>query len=116
MTENPTIFGKILRGELPSQRVYEDDQCIAFRDIHPAAPTHILIIPRKYIPTLNDASLEDQALLGHLILVAGKIAAQEGLAADGYRLVFNCNPAGGQTVYHIHLHLLGGRELSWPPG
>lgn len=113
---NDTVFGKILRGELPSTRVWEDEQCIAFRDITPAAPTHILVIPRKYIPTINDVSEEDKALVGHLVWVAQQVARQEGVADDGYRLVFNVNPGGGQTVYHIHLHILAGRSLSWPPG
>lgn len=113
---NPTLFGKILSGEIPSDRVWEDDQCIAFRDINPAAPTHILVIPRKYIPTANDFEESDEQLLGHLLVVASKVAKAEGIADDGYRLVINCNPAGGQTVYHLHMHVLGGRSLSWPPG
>lgn len=113
---NPTIFGKILRGEIPSERVWEDEHCIAFRDINPAAPTHVLVIPRKLIPTLNDVTEEDKALLGHMIYVVSQIAAQEGLAEDGYRLVVNCNEKGGQTVYHIHMHILGGRAMAWPPG
>ncbi|MFT6395626.1 MAG: histidine triad (HIT) family protein [Bradymonadia bacterium] len=116
MSDNPTIFGKILRGEIPSERVWEDEQCIAFRDINPAAPTHILVIPRKYIPTANDFEESDEQLLGHLLVVASKVAKAEGIADDGYRLVINCNPAGGQTVYHLHMHVLGGRSLSWPPG
>lgn len=115
-THNPTLFGRILRGELPATRVWEDDQCIAFRDINPAAPTHILVIPRKYIPSANAFDSADEPLLGHLLVVASRIAQQEGIAEDGYRLVINCNPAGGQTVYHLHLHLLGGRGMSWPPG
>ncbi len=114
--QNPTLFGKILRGEIPSDRVYEDEHCIAFRDIHPAAPTHLLVIPRKYIPTLNAIQEDDRFLIGHLVLVAGRIAAQSGIAEDGYRLVVNCNPHGGQTVYHLHLHVLGGRAMLWPPG
>ena len=114
--DNPTIFGKILRGELPSDRVWEDEHCIAFRDINPAAPTHVLVIPRKHIATSNDFAEEDKTLLGHIMWVASQIAKREGVAEDGYRLVMNCNPAGGQTVYHIHLHVLGGRGMSWPPG
>lgn len=113
---NPTIFGKILSGEIPSERVWEDDQCIAFRDINPAAPTHVLVIPREYIATANEFEESQEALLGHLLVVASKVAKAEGIAEDGYRLVINCNPAGGQTVYHLHLHVLGGRSLSWPPG
>jgi len=114
--ENPTIFGKILRGELPSTRVWEDEHCIAFRDITPAAPTHILVIPRAYIPTVNDMQEGDKELMGHLIWVAQQVARQEGVADDGYRLVFNVNPGGGQTVYHVHMHVLAGRSFAWPPG
>ena len=114
--ENPTIFGKILRGEIPSTRVWEDEHVIAFRDISPAAPTHVLVIPRKHIATTNDIAEEDRAVVGHMVWVATQIAKQEGIAEDGYRLVMNCNDQGGQTVYHIHLHLLGGRGMSWPPG
>lgn len=113
---NDTIFGRILRGEIPCDKVYEDDQVLAFRDINPAAPTHILIIPRKHIATINDAGAEDAALLGHMMLTAAKLARAEGIADDGYRLVINCNGDGGQTVYHLHLHVLGGRALGWPPG
>lgn len=114
--QNPTIFGKILRGEIPSTRVWEDEHCIAFRDIQPVAPTHILIIPRAYIPTLNDIQEKDKECIGHMVYVAGQIARQEGIAEKGYRLVINCNEEGGQTVYHIHMHLLAGRSLTWPPG
>jgi histidine triad (HIT) family protein len=113
---NPTLFGKILRGELPSTRVWEDEHCIAFRDINPAAPEHTLVIPRKYIPTANDIDEDDKWLVGHMLWVAGRIAERQGIAEDGYRLVINCNQAGGQTVYHLHLHVLGGRSMSWPPG
>jgi len=110
-----TLFQKIADKEIPADIVYEDDQCIAFRDINPQASTHILIVPRKPIPTLNDLTTEDETTVGHLFLVAKDIAAQEGLS-NGYRTVFNCGEDGGQTVYHIHLHLLGGRPLAWPPG
>lgn len=110
-----TLFEKIADHEIPADLVYEDDQCVAFRDISPQAPTHILIVPRKPIPTLDDLIEEDEALVGHLFVVASKLAKQEGLD-DGYRTVFNCGEAAGQTVFHIHLHLLGGRTLSWPPG
>jgi histidine triad (HIT) family protein len=113
---NPTIFGAILRGEIPSTRVWEDEHCIAFRDIHPAAPTHVLIIPRKHIPTLAHMEEEDRFLVGHLHWVATQVAAAEGLTERGYRLVFNVGEGGGQTVFHLHLHLLGGRQVSWPPG
>jgi histidine triad (HIT) family protein len=114
--ENPTIFGKILRDEIPSNRVWEDDQCIAFRDINPAAPSHVLIIPRKHIRSLNEVEEDDKQLLGHMMWVASELAEQEELDEDGYRVVINCNEHGGQTVYHLHMHLLGGRRLSWPPG
>jgi len=116
MDNNPTIFGAILRGEIPSQRVWEDEHCIAFRDIQPAAPTHILVIPRRYIVSAADFTDADVPLLGHMMVVASKIARQEGIDASGYRLVMNCNRDGGQSVYHLHLHVLGGRPLSWPPG
>ncbi|PRD19314.1 UNVERIFIED_CONTAM: Hint2 [Trichonephila clavipes] len=110
-----TVFGRILRGELPTTFLYEDDRCVAFRDINPIAPVHILVIPRKPIPTLNDAEDEDESLLGHLLLVAKKIAKQNGLK-NGCRLVINNDRASGQTVYHLHVHIIGGRLLNWPPG
>lgn len=110
-----TIFGKIARGEAPATIVYEDDQCLAFRDMFPAAPMHILIIPRKAIPRLCDATAEDQLLLGHMLLVASKVAEQEGLG-DKYRLVINNGEGAGQSVFHLHMHIVGGRSLSWPPG
>lgn len=113
---NDTLFAKIARREIPAQIVYQDDEVTAFRDINPVAPTHVLIVPNKVIPTLNDAGAEDAALLGKLVLTAQKLARQFGIAERGYRLVMNCNPDGGQTVYHVHLHLLGGRKMTWPPG
>ncbi len=107
-----TIFSKIIAGELPADVVYEDDDVLAFRDVNPQAPVHILIIPKqKAIATLNDASAEDQALLGHMMLTAAKLAKQEGIDEAGYRLIMNCNAEGGQTVYHLHLHLVGGRQM-----
>lgn len=116
MSEAPeTIFSKIIRREIPADIVYEDDLAIAFRDINAQAPVHILVIPKKSIPKLADAQPEDQALLGHLLLVAQRIAAQEGLT-QGYRTVINTGEDGGQTVYHLHLHILGGRFMAWPPG
>jgi histidine triad (HIT) family protein len=111
-----TIFGKIMRGEIPSTEVYSDDEFYAFRDVNPAAPTHVLVIPRKPIPRISDATDQDAALLGRLLLVANKIAAQEGLVDKGFRYVINCGDDGGQTVFHLHLHLLGGRPMAWPPG
>ncbi len=111
-----TIFGKILRGELPSDEVYADDEFYAFRDINPGAPTHVLVIPRKPIAKVADATEEDAALLGRMLLVANRIAEQEGLAEAGYRLVINNGAGAGQSVFHLHLHIIGGRELAWPPG
>ena len=110
-----TIFEKIITGEIPADKAYEDDLCIAIRDIEPQAPVHLLIIPKKVIPRVGDASLEDQSVLGHLLLIAGKIARQEGLK-KGFRIVVNNGQAGGETVPHLHVHLLGGRQMQWPPG
>ncbi|UNM96691.1 histidine triad nucleotide-binding protein [Ignatzschineria rhizosphaerae] len=111
-----TIFSKIIQKEIPAKIVYEDDEVLAFEDISPQAPVHILIIPKKEIPTLNHLQAEDAVLMGKLFLVAQKIAKEQGFAEQGYRTVFNCNEDGGQTVDHIHLHLLAGRSLTWPPG
>jgi len=105
-----TIFGKITRGEIPVEFLYEDDQCVVIRDINPQAPTHVLVIPRKPIPRLVDAAEADAALLGHLMLVAGKVARDLGVG-DGFRLVVNNGADGGQTVFHLHLHILAGREM-----
>ena len=105
-----TIFGKITRGEIPTDFLYEDDLCVVIKDIYPQAPTHVLIIPRKPIPMLSMASEEDQVLLGHLMVVAGKIADQLGVA-DAFRLVINNGADGGQTVFHLHLHILAGRDM-----
>ncbi|HHG0945062.1 TPA: purine nucleoside phosphoramidase [Proteus mirabilis] len=106
-----TIFSKIIRGEIPADIVFQDDTVTAFRDISPQAPTHILIIPNKLIPTVNDVTAQDEQVLGHLFVVAAKIAQQEGIAEEGYRLVMNCNKHGGQEVFYIHMHLLGGKPL-----
>ena len=111
-----TIFSKIINKEIPATIVYEDNEILAFEDIAPKAPIHILIIPKKEIKTLNDIDKQDTELIGRLIIVAKKIASDKKIDKDGYRLVMNCNDFGGQTVYHIHLHLLGGRQLFWPPG
>jgi len=108
------LFCKMANGEIKPDIVYEDNTVLSFRDINPQAPVHILIIPKRHIATLND--LDDVELAGTLLLTASKIARQENLAEDGYRTVFNCNKQGGQEVYHIHLHLLGGRQMTWPPG
>ena len=109
-----TIFTKILSGEIPSDRVYEDEQCIAFRDINPVADTHILVIPRREIPQLDQMVTDDEGLVGHLMRVATIVAKQEGL--DAFRLVVNNGAGAGQSVFHLHLHVIGGRSLTWPPG
>lgn len=106
-----TLFSKIVNGEMDADIVYQDDLVTAFRDINPAAPTHILIVPNEEIPTANDLSDEDQAVAGRMLVVASKLAKEEGIAEDGYRLIINCNEHGGQEVYHLHLHLIGGRPL-----
>jgi histidine triad (HIT) family protein len=116
MSETNCLFCKILAGEIPADIVYESDTAIAFRDINPQAPTHVLIIPRKHIARINDIGEDDQSIVGSLYSAAREIAAAEGLADDGYRAVMNCNEAAGQSVFHIHLHLLGGRDFGWPPG
>jgi histidine triad (HIT) family protein len=116
MTEaNDTIFGKIIRREIPADIIYEDNLAIAFNDINPQAPVHILVIPKQPIAKLADAESQDHALMGHLLLTAKRVAAQAGLT-NGYRVVINTGEDGGQTVYHLHLHILGGRPLAWPPG
>lgn len=106
-----TIFSKIIAGEAPADVVYRDERVTCFRDIAPKAPTHILIVPNREIPTVNDLREEDAELVGHMVLVAKRLAAEEGIAERGYRLVINCNPEGGQVVYHLHMHLIGGRPL-----
>lgn len=106
-----TLFERIIQGELPANIVHRDERVIAFRDIHPRAPTHILIVPVKPIPTANDVTAADEALLGHMLVVAAEIARREGIADNGYRLIVNCNAHGGQEVYHLHLHLLGGKPM-----
>ncbi|RUO44065.1 histidine triad nucleotide-binding protein [Aliidiomarina taiwanensis] len=110
-----TIFDKIIRKEIPADIVYEDDLALAFKDINPQAPVHLLIIPKQAIATTNDISKEQRELVGHLYWVAGEIAREQGFAEQGYRTVMNCNEYGGQTVYHIHVHLLAGKPLGWPP-
>lgn len=107
----PTLFEKIIAGDLPADFVYRDDRVVAFRDINPQAPVHVLIIPVKPIPTANDIAADDASLIGHMFCVARDLARAEGIADDGYRLIINCNSHGGQEVYHLHLHLLGGRRL-----
>ena len=111
-----TIFGKIIRREIPANIVYEDEHVLAFKDLNPQAPVHVLFIPKTAIATLNDLTPEHAELAGRLLLAAAAYAKREGFAEAGYRTVFNCNANGGQSVYHIHLHLLAGRQMTWPPG
>jgi len=111
-----TIFTKIINKEIPADIVYEDDLCLAFRDINPQAPVHILIIPKKEIVSISTLTKDDKSILGHLMLKTSEIAKQEGLTDDGYRVVTNIGEYGGQSVFHLHFHILGGRKLTWPPG
>lgn len=106
-----TLFARIIHGEIPAEMVYQDDQVSAFRDINPQAPVHVLIVPNREIPTVNDIEEQDEALIGHMFTVAKTIAEREGIAEDGYRLLVNCNRHGGQEIYHLHMHLFGGRPL-----
>jgi len=115
MSDN-CLFCKIIAGAIPAKIVYQDDQVIAIEDIAPQAPHHLLIIPRKHVPTVLDLKPEDNALIGHVHQVAAQIAQDRGFAAEGFRVVVNCNEGAGQSVWHIHFHLLGGRKLTWPPG
>ena len=110
------LFCRIVSGEIPASKVYEDDRLVAFTDINPQAPLHVLIIPRTHIATLNDLGTADDALVGEMIRCGASLARDRGYAENGYRLVFNCNADAGQTVFHIHLHVLAGRTLTWPPG
>ncbi|MCT0208689.1 histidine triad nucleotide-binding protein [Synechococcus sp. CS-1332] len=114
MASSDTIFGRILSGEIPCQEVYADDLCLAFRDVNPQAPVHVLVIPREPVAQLGEATAEHQELLGHLLLVAAKVARLEGL--ESWRTVINSGAGAGQTVFHLHLHVIGGRPLAWPPG
>ncbi len=111
-----TIFDKIINKEIPADILFEDDEVLAFKDVSPQAPVHFLVIPKIQIKTLNDIEESQAALIGKMTLTAQKVAQAQGIADDGYRVVMNCNEYGGQTVYHIHMHVLGGRQLSWPPG
>ena len=116
MTSQDCLFCRIVDEDIPADVVYQSDAAIAFRDINPQAPTHVLIIPRRHVSTINDLNAGDEELVGNLVLAAKEIARQEGLADNGYRVVMNCGEEAGQSVFHIHLHLLGGRMLNWPPG
>ena len=110
------LFCKIVAGEIPATKVYEDDHLIAFNDINPQAPMHVLVVPKRHVPTVNDLSAADDQLVGAMVRAAATIAKDRGFDGPGYRTVFNCNAQAGQTVFHIHLHLLGGRVMTWPPG
>lgn len=110
------LFCKMVVGEITPDVVYENDDILAFRDINPAAPTHVLVIPRKHIPTINDVAEDDDALIGKLYLAAAEVAKMEGIADSGYRCVMNCGGDAQQTVFHLHLHVIGGRKMNWPPG
>jgi len=116
MNQTDCIFCKIVAGEIPSSQIYADDLVTAFRDINPSAPTHVLIVPNRHIASVNDLKTEDEPLVGHLFMVAQQIAAQEGIDASGYRLIINSGPDGGQEVFHLHLHLLGGQRMRYPMG
>ena len=116
LSEGDCLFCKIAAGTIPAKKLHEDDTTVAFADINPQAPFHALVIPRRHIETLNDASPADEALLGHLFTVARKLAQDAGFAERGYRALMNCNREAGQTVWHIHLHVLAGRPMRWPPG
>jgi histidine triad (HIT) family protein len=111
-----TLFEQIINREVPAQIIYEDDQCLAFRDINPQAPTHVLVIPKKAIPRLEEAIDSDEPLLGHLLLTAAEVAKREGIAQNGYRLIVNQGWHAGESVPHLHVHVLGGRQMKWPPG
>jgi len=111
-----TLFSKIIRREIPADIVYEDDDILAFRDVNPQAPVHVLFIPKRAVATLDDLTEDDATAVGKLVLAATHYAKAQGFAADGYRVVINCNRDGGQTVFHLHLHLLAGRPMHWPPG
>lgn len=116
MNQSDCVFCRISRGELESQTVHEDEEAIAFRDLNPQAPVHVLVVPRRHVPSVDHLSDGDRELAGHLLLVAREVARAEGLSDDGYRVVANIGSRGGQTVDHLHLHVLGGRRMTWPPG
>ena len=110
------LFCRIIAGEIPSSKVYEDDRLFAFRDINPQAPMHVLVVPKAHVATLNDLNSDHDGLVGEMVRRAASLAAEQGFAESGFRTVFNCNAAAGQTVFHVHLHVLAGRSLTWPPG
>ena len=110
------LFCRIIAGEIPSDTIYQDERCLAFRDVNPQAPVHVLVIPRDHLESLDDAGQRDEALLGHLLRVAARVANEQGLSDSGYRTAINTGAGAGQSVFHLHVHVLGGRALSWPPG
>jgi histidine triad (HIT) family protein len=116
MSEQTCLFCRIIAGEIPADVVYQDERSVAFRDVNPQAPAHLLVIPRDHMESLDEASQRDEALLGHLLRIAARIANEQGLSESGYRTVINTGAGAGQSVFHLHLHVLGGRPLSWPPG
>ncbi len=116
MSDSNCLFCRIIAGQIPATKVYEDEHSFAFRDINPQSPIHVLLIPKKHIASLNEAGSDDHAVLGHLMLVVGKIATQEGIAESGFRVVANSGVDAGQSVFHVHLHVMGGRSMAWPPG
>ncbi|MDH3285442.1 MAG: histidine triad nucleotide-binding protein [Acidobacteriota bacterium] len=116
MTDEDCLFCKIIAGEIDAEMLHEDPLCVAIRDVNPQAPVHLLVLPRKHVATLSDLVPEDEPLVGHLMTVAASLAEREGVAGSGYRTVVNCNRGAGQSVFHIHVHVLGGRSLGWPPG
>lgn len=116
MSDSNCLFCRIAAGQIPAEKVYEDEHSFAFRDINPQAPVHVLLIPKRHVISLKEAGSEDHAVLGHLLIVAGKIAAQEGIAESGFRVVVNSGSDAGQSVFHLHLHVMGGRTMAWPPG
>jgi histidine triad (HIT) family protein len=115
-TPSDCLFCKIINGQIPAKLVHQDELTLGFLDIAPQAPTHVLFVPRRHVASLNDTTVEDRELLGHLVFVASKYAREQGISESGYRQVINCNRDAGQTVFHVHLHLLGGRSMTWPPG
>jgi histidine triad (HIT) family protein len=116
MSQQSCLFCRMISGEVPADLLHQDEVCVAIRDINPQAPSHVLVIPREHIESLNEASHRDEALLGHLLRVGARIANDEGHAEDGYRSVINTGAGAGQSVFHLHVHVLGGRSMSWPPG
>jgi histidine triad (HIT) family protein len=116
MPDNDCLFCKIIAGEIPAELVHQDERCVAIRDINPQAPTHVLVLPREHLESLDDASARDEALLGHLLRVGARIAHSEGHGESGYRTVINNGAGAGQSVFHLHVHVLGGRVMNWPPG